>query len=90
MCVRVCVVCMLCVCVVCVCMRACVCACLCVCVCVCMCVCVCVCCVWCCCVLVLGMYFLSQLGVQPFCGVGLLGTNSPEWLIASLGAIFAG
>uniref|UniRef100_T1JBV8 long-chain-fatty-acid--CoA ligase n=1 Tax=Strigamia maritima TaxID=126957 RepID=T1JBV8_STRMM len=31
-----------------------------------------------------------KLGLSPFHGVSVLGFNSPEWLIAHLGAIFAG
>lgn len=31
-----------------------------------------------------------KLGLKPFHGVGILGFNSPEWLISDLGAIFAG
>ena len=31
-----------------------------------------------------------KLGLEPFHGVGILGFNSPEWLISNLGAIFAG
>jgi long-subunit acyl-CoA synthetase (AMP-forming) len=33
---------------------------------------------------------LIGLGVQPGKGVSLIGNNSPEWLIADVGAIFAG
>ncbi|KAL5460257.1 hypothetical protein EMCRGX_G033688 [Ephydatia muelleri] len=33
---------------------------------------------------------LLKLGLQPYSGVAILGFNSPEWMIASLGAIFAG
>lgn len=31
-----------------------------------------------------------QLGLEPYNGVGILGFNSPEWLFADVGAIFAG
>lgn len=33
---------------------------------------------------------LMKLGVQPGQGVSLIGQNSPEWLVADVGAIFAG
>jgi len=33
---------------------------------------------------------LLQLGLEPYHGVGILGFNSPEWLISDLGAIMAG
>jgi len=33
---------------------------------------------------------LIKLGVQPGQGVSLIGANNPEWLIADVGAIFAG
>jgi long-subunit acyl-CoA synthetase (AMP-forming) len=33
---------------------------------------------------------LLKLGVQPGKGVSLIGMNSPEWLMADVGAIFAG
>jgi long-subunit acyl-CoA synthetase (AMP-forming) len=33
---------------------------------------------------------LIKLGVEPGKGVSLIGQNSPEWLIADVGAIFAG
>jgi len=37
------------------------------------------------------MYCLGiQLGLEQYCSVGIIGFNSPEWLIADLGAIFAG
>ena len=32
----------------------------------------------------------SQIGVEEFQGVCILGFNSPEWVIANLGAMFAG
>src|SRR5688572_10650031 len=31
-----------------------------------------------------------ELGVEPGKGIALIGYNSPEWLIADIGAIFAG
>ncbi|XP_052099586.1 long-chain-fatty-acid--CoA ligase ACSBG2-like isoform X2 [Mytilus californianus] len=31
-----------------------------------------------------------KLGLEPYHGVGILGFNSPEWLISDLGCIFAG
>ncbi|XP_040595130.1 long-chain-fatty-acid--CoA ligase ACSBG2 isoform X2 [Mesocricetus auratus] len=34
--------------------------------------------------------FLCCLGLQRFQGVGLLGSNSPEWVIGAISAIFAG
>ena len=33
---------------------------------------------------------LIELGVQPGQGVSLIGQNNPEWLVADVGAIFAG
>ena len=33
---------------------------------------------------------LMKLGVEPGQGVSLIGQNSPEWLVADVGAIFAG
>jgi len=33
---------------------------------------------------------LMKLGVQPGQGVSLIGANNPEWLVADVGAIFAG
>ncbi|XP_068722136.1 long-chain-fatty-acid--CoA ligase ACSBG2-like isoform X1 [Montipora capricornis] len=33
---------------------------------------------------------LIKLGLEPYHGVGILGFNSPEWIISDLGAIFAG
>ncbi|MDB5214057.1 MAG: Long-chain-fatty-acid--CoA ligase [Myxococcaceae bacterium] len=33
---------------------------------------------------------LMKLGVQPGQGVSLIGQNNPEWLVADVGAIFAG
>ena len=34
-------------------------------------------------------YSLFQLGLEPYNGVGIIGFNSPEWVIADLGAIYA-
>jgi len=34
--------------------------------------------------------FLLQLGLEQYCAVGIIGFNSPEWVISDLGAIFAG
>lgn len=31
-----------------------------------------------------------QLQLDPFRGVGILGFNSPEWIITNMAAIFAG
>ena len=47
------------------------------------------------CVLLLlfGTYahtFVHQLGLEEFHGVAIIGFNSPEWIIANLGAILAG
>jgi long-subunit acyl-CoA synthetase (AMP-forming) len=39
--------------------------------------------------LALVLYVL-QLGLEPESGVGILGFNSPEWVLSSMGAIFAG
>ena len=33
---------------------------------------------------------LHQLGLEPNHAVAILGFNSPEWVISSLGAMFAG
>lgn len=33
---------------------------------------------------------LPQLGLERFHGVGIMGLNSEEWVIASIGAIMAG
>ena len=33
---------------------------------------------------------LSQLGLERFHSVGIMGLNSEEWVIASIGAIMAG
>lgn len=33
---------------------------------------------------------LIKLGLEPYHGVGIIGFNSPEWLISDLGTIFAG
>lgn len=30
---------------------------------------------------------MIKLGLEPHCGVGILGFNSPEWLISYMGAI---
>ena len=34
--------------------------------------------------------FAHQLGLEEFHGVAIIGFNSPEWIIANLGAILAG
>lgn len=34
--------------------------------------------------------FLPQLGLERFHSVGIMGLNSQEWVIASIGAIMAG
>jgi long-subunit acyl-CoA synthetase (AMP-forming) len=38
--------------------------------------------------LILLLYL--QLGLEPFHGVGIIGFNSPEWLISDIGAVCAG
>lgn len=37
-----------------------------------------------------AQFIYQQLGLERFHGVGIIGFNSPEWLISDLGAIFAG
>ena len=31
-----------------------------------------------------------QLGLEPYHAVAIIGFNSPEWMIANMGAMFAG
>ena len=40
--------------------------------------------------LLVRLFLPSQLGLEPFHSVGILGFNSTEWVLAALGAIFAG
>ena len=40
--------------------------------------------------LLVRLFLPSQLGLEPFHSVGILGFNSIEWILAALGAIFAG